>query len=98
MPRGIYARAALILLLPILFLQLLVSIVFIQRHFEGVTDLMTSAMNIELRFLVETVDAAPTPAAARLALAVFAAPLDIETTLPADDVGDADIIPFEDLT
>jgi len=33
MPRGIYARAALILVFPVLFLQLLVSVVFIQRHF-----------------------------------------------------------------
>ncbi|MCC1492634.1 ATP-binding protein [Cognatishimia sp. F0-27] len=38
MPRSLYARAALILLLPVLTLQLVVSIVFIQRHFEGVTN------------------------------------------------------------
>lgn len=98
MPRGIYARAALILLLPVLFLQLLVSIVFIQRHFEGVTDLMTRAMNIELRFLIETVDAAPSPEAARLALAPIAEPLMITTILPAPDAPEADIVPLRDLT
>jgi len=98
MPRGIYARAALIMLLPILFIQLLVSIVFIQRHFEGVTDLMTSAMNIELRFLVETVEDAPTLDAAREALAAIDAPLEIDTVLPATDMVPNDIIPFEDLT
>jgi two-component system osmolarity sensor histidine kinase EnvZ len=37
MPRGLYGRAALILVLPVITLQLVVSVVFIQRHFEGVT-------------------------------------------------------------
>ncbi len=38
MPRGLYGRAALILLLPVVTLQLIVSVVFVQRHFEGVTE------------------------------------------------------------
>lgn len=41
MPRGLYGRAALILVLPVVTLQLVVSVVFIQRHFEGVTDKMS---------------------------------------------------------
>lgn len=41
MPRGLYGRAALILVLPVVTLQLVVSIVFIQRHFEGVTAQMS---------------------------------------------------------
>ncbi|SFS11373.1 ATP-binding protein [Yoonia litorea] len=98
MPRGIYARAALILVMPIVFLQLLVSVVFIQRHFDGVTRLMTSAMNIELRFLIDTANAAETADAALLAVRQLGDPLEIETELPADQVLDADIKPFEDLT
>ncbi len=42
MPRGLYGRAALILILPVVTLQLVVSVVFIQRHFEGVTRQMTT--------------------------------------------------------
>lgn len=38
MPRSLYGRAALILILPVVTLQLVVSVVFIQRHFEGVTE------------------------------------------------------------
>ncbi|WP_425070190.1 ATP-binding protein [Sagittula sp. S175] len=38
MPRSLYGRAALILVLPVVTLQLVVSIVFVQRHFEGVTS------------------------------------------------------------
>ena len=98
MPRGIYARAALILVLPVLLLQLLVSVVFIQRHFEGVTRLMTSAVNIELRFLVDTANEETTVAAARAALARIDGPLEIETVLPAEDVIAQDIKPFVDLT
>jgi two-component system osmolarity sensor histidine kinase EnvZ len=44
MPRGIYGRAALILILPVVTLQLVVSVVFIQRHFEGVTRQMSREM------------------------------------------------------
>ena len=98
MPRGIYARAALILVLPVLLLQLLVSVVFIQRHFEGVTRLMTSAVNIELRFLVDTANGQPTTAGARSALARIDGPLEIETVLPAEDVVAEDIKPLVDLT
>lgn len=98
MPRGIYARAALILILPVLLLQLLVSVVFIQRHFEGVTRLMTSAVNIELRFLVATANEAATLTEAQAAVARLGGPLEIDTVLPADDVGQFDVKPVQDLT
>ncbi len=54
MPRGLYGRALLILILPVVTLQLLVSVVFIQRHFEGVTRQMTRAVAIDLSFVIET--------------------------------------------
>ncbi len=98
MPRGIYARAALILVMPVVFLQLLVSVVFIQRHFDGVTQLMTRATNIELRFLVETAEAAATLPEALEAVSELATPLEIIATLPAADVVPQDIKPLEDLT
>ncbi|MEL7180876.1 MAG: ATP-binding protein [Pseudomonadota bacterium] len=98
MPRGIYARAALILVLPILLLQLLVSVVFIQRHFEGVTRLMTSAVNIELRFLVDTANAQPGLASAVAAVDEIDEPLQITTVLPADDMVAQDVLPIADLT
>ncbi len=97
MPRGLYGRAALILVLPVLLLQLLVSVVFIQRHFDGVTRLMTSAVNIELRFLIDSVNNAPDLQSAREAISRLDAPLEILTLLPATP-GDADIKPRIDLT
>ncbi|MEL6840727.1 MAG: ATP-binding protein [Pseudomonadota bacterium] len=98
MPRGIYARAALILVLPVILLQLLVSVVFIQRHFDGVTRLMTSAVNIELRFLIDTANDAPDLQTARDAISRIDAPLEILTELPAADMVENDIKPFVDLT
>jgi len=97
LPRGLYGRAALILVLPIILLQLLVSIVFIQRHFDGVTELMTNAVNIELRFLIRTVDEAPDLATARANLAAIAEPLRIVTQLPANAEPN-DTKPWVDLT
>ncbi|MDC1223584.1 two-component sensor histidine kinase, partial [Ascidiaceihabitans sp.] len=52
MPRSLYGRAAMILLLPVVVLQLVVTVVFMQRHFEGVTMQMstTVAREVELVF------------------------------------------------
>ena len=51
LPRGLYGRAALILVAPIVVIQLLVSVAFIQRHFEGVTRQMTAGVVLELRLV-----------------------------------------------
>ena len=51
MPRGLYGRAALILILPIVVVQLLVSISFVQRHYEGVTRQMTEGLAAELNLV-----------------------------------------------
>ncbi len=50
MPRGLYGRAALILILPVVTVQIVVSVVFIQRHFERVTEQMTATMLREISF------------------------------------------------
>ena len=53
MPRSLYGRAFLILLLPVISLLLVISIVFIQRHFEGVTRQMTQAVSREITLVLE---------------------------------------------
>jgi two-component system osmolarity sensor histidine kinase EnvZ len=64
MPRGIYGRAALILLLPVVFLQLVVTVIFAQRHFEGVTHQMTDTVLRELAMVMQVTQAAPSATAA----------------------------------
>jgi two-component system osmolarity sensor histidine kinase EnvZ len=59
MPRGLYARAILILLLPVVALQLVVTFLFLTRHFEDVTLQMTDTVGRELRLVLDIVDAAP---------------------------------------
>ena len=64
MPRSLYGRAALILILPVVTLQLVVSVVFIQRHFEGVTEQMSRGVALELRYLLDEMQGLPTQAGA----------------------------------
>ncbi|MFQ3253684.1 MAG: two-component system osmolarity sensor histidine kinase EnvZ [Loktanella salsilacus] len=84
MPRGLYTRALIILILPVLSLQLLVSIVFIQRHFEGVTRQMTAAVAIDLRYLRDLADAAPNRVAAITSVNAVARPLELRVSWPYD--------------
>ncbi|MEM6586845.1 MAG: ATP-binding protein [Pseudomonadota bacterium] len=54
MPGSLYGRAALILLLPVITVLLVVSIVFVQRHFDGVTTQMTGSVSREVRLMLES--------------------------------------------
>jgi two-component system, OmpR family, osmolarity sensor histidine kinase EnvZ len=60
LPRGIYGRAALILIVPIVTIQLVVSMAFIQRHYEGVTRQMTYGVAQELALILEAFSTAET--------------------------------------
>ena len=82
-PRGLYWRAALILIVPIVTIQLVVSTAFIQRHYEGVTRQMTNGVAIELGFLLREVEAAGSPLAAMEQVAPVAEALQIGLTIPA---------------
>lgn len=53
LPRSLYGRAALIMILPIVVLQLVVSIAFIQRHLQDVTSQMTGTILRELEMISE---------------------------------------------
>jgi two-component system osmolarity sensor histidine kinase EnvZ len=67
LPRGLYGRAALILIVPIVTLQLVVSVGFLQRHFEGVTGQLTSALGHDLRLVGDTLSEEGPQAAADIA-------------------------------
>jgi len=64
MPRSLYGRAALILVLPVVVVTAIVSVAFIQRHLEDVTTQMTQTVVRELRLLQQATDGATTPNAA----------------------------------
>jgi len=83
MPRGLYGRAALILIAPIVAIQLVVSIIFIQRHFEGVTRQLSKGAMIELRFVLAEIDAAPDIGTAQARAAHLGAALAMDVILPS---------------
>jgi two-component system osmolarity sensor histidine kinase EnvZ len=51
LPRSLYARGALILLLPVVALLAVVSVSFVQRYYEDVSRQMTGAVALELAYL-----------------------------------------------
>lgn len=83
MPRGLYGRAALILFLPVVVVTVVVTVMFLQRHFEDVTRQMTSGMANEVALIAERIDAAPDMDAARVMAQRVAGPLGLEVDLPA---------------
>ncbi|WP_145106292.1 ATP-binding protein [Cereibacter sediminicola] len=83
-PRSLYGRAALILIVPIVTIQLVISISFIQRHYEGVTRQMARGLMIELRHLIDEVNRAPGPAEAEARAAAVAQALEFRVALPAE--------------
>ncbi len=97
LPRSLYGRAALILLVPVVSVQLVVSVVFIQRHFNNITEQMTGAVATELAYLIDQVNAAGETSAAQRILAELAPALALEASLPADVMVE-DAKHFEDLT
>ena len=99
LPRGLYGRAALILIVPIVALQLVFSSEFIQRFYEDVTSQMTQGVAIDLEFLLDQVEASASIADTRARVVPLAAALEIALTIPAGpDAPLVDKRPFIDLS
>lgn len=81
LPRSLFGRALTILLVPIILLQLVVGLVFFQRHYLRVTDQLTSGVALELRYAIDEVNRAPDLAEARAALIRISDPLELDLTL-----------------
>jgi two-component system osmolarity sensor histidine kinase EnvZ len=56
LPRSLYGRATLILLLPVMTVLLVVSVVFVQRHFEGISKQMTRSVSREIQLMLDQTD------------------------------------------
>jgi len=81
LPRSLYGRAALILLVPIVTIQIVVSFAFIQRLYEDVSEQMTQNVSIEIGLLLQAVQNQDD-------LDALAEALEMEISLPAADVAD----------
>lgn len=80
MPRSLYGRAALVLVLPVVLLQLVVSIAFIQRHFEDVTSQMTLTLLRELTFVFDATEVATSRAEALDIMEPYIDPLKLDVS------------------
>ena len=92
MPRGLYGRAALILLLPVILLQTLVGYVFIQRFYEDVSRQMTQNVARPLGEVIRRMDDAGTERRAREIMADR-----IEALGLVAELGAAPVAPHRDL-
>lgn len=89
-PRGLYGRAVLILFLPIVVVTLVVSVMFLQRHFEDVTMQMTDSMTREIGFVGQTMRKAENAGAAMRAGTAIGDPLGLTISRSPDaDSGDS---------
>lgn len=100
LPRSLFGRAALILIVPVVTIQLVVSVVFIQRHFDGVTRQLSRGVMLETRALLAAVDQAPGLDQAQSRVEDLARSLSLAVTLPATAPPDAagDLLSFWDLS
>lgn len=87
-PRSLMGRAALILLLPIVTIQLVVGVVFIQRHYENVTRQMTRNIMLDLTYIAGQIAAAPGRETARVEIAPTLAALDIRLEFEPGTIAD----------
>jgi two-component system, OmpR family, osmolarity sensor histidine kinase EnvZ len=75
-PRGLFGRAAVILVVPVVAIQLVVSAAFIQRHYEDVTRQMVQGVEAQLLLLLDALPRDPA------ATQVLAKKLDIAVEQP----------------
>ena len=86
MPRSLFGRAALILVVPVVTVQLVVSVVFIQRHFDGVTRQLSRGVMLETQLLLRAVETAGSLQEAQDRAADMARALSVGMTLPAEAI------------
>lgn len=87
-PRSLYGRAALILIVPIVSLQLVVSVVFIKRDLEDVTSQMTATVLREVRLLQQQGVGAENQSELLARLAPFLSPLQMQARFLEADAPD----------
>lgn len=92
LPRGLYSRVALILLLPVVFVQVVVLVLFAQRQYEDVTKQMAETMARELRLVLDVAAGVSDPRDIPLRVAERTGPLEIEVApVPVSALAEPDI-------
>lgn len=81
LPTGLYARSLLIIVLPMVMLQVAVSIVFMERHWHMVTQRLTDATTRDIAAIIYLITRHPEPQNVKETLALAQNRLGITVTL-----------------
>jgi two-component system, OmpR family, osmolarity sensor histidine kinase EnvZ len=85
LPRSLFGRALTILLVPIVVLQLVVGLVFFQRHYLRVSEQMTRGIAYGLSYAADRAEALGSPQAALAAVEALGLPFDLRLDIaPAE--------------
>ncbi len=99
MPRNLFSRAMLILLVPVVGIQLVTAAVFVRRHIEGVTEQMAQAVASELNYAITTIETAPTQAARDAQIETVSGLLNLTVLLdPEGRIAEEDDFAFLDIS
>ncbi len=95
MPKRLYARALIIVIAPMILLQSLIAFVFMERHWQTVTQRLSTAVVRDISAVIDMVETYPTPEGAaqvlRIAQDRMALKIDL---LPPDPLPPATRKPF----
>lgn len=91
LPKGLYARSILIVVMPILILQGVVAYVFMERHWQMVTRRLSSAVVRDVAAIIETIDTYPQDARfseiTRIAAETYGLTISVLPAAPLPDAG-----------
>src|SRR4029079_7096033 len=59
MPKGLYARSLIIIITPVVLLQALVALVFMERHWQQVTARLAAAVVADVAAIIEVIENYP---------------------------------------
>ncbi len=95
MPKGLYARALIIIIAPIVVLQAIVGFVFMERHWELVTKRLSAAVVHDVGAIVDLIELAPPGADVSRVLDIASKRLELNASiLPLDAMPPAGPKPF----
>lgn len=87
MPKGLYPRALVIVIAPVVLLQSVIAYVFMERHWQTVTQRLSSAVSADIAAMIDVYESYPQDADASVLARIAASRLGM----------DLDIIPDTDL-
>jgi two-component system osmolarity sensor histidine kinase EnvZ len=81
LPRSLYGRSLMIIVMPILLMQMIVAYIFIDRHWESMSDKLVFALSGEIRMITGEIEQAKSPEEINRIIKLAAPDLDLDITM-----------------